>query len=50
MRDATTGVVTREEYRVERKLHRQNGPASIERDHRTGVVVREAYLGDGDLS
>jgi hypothetical protein len=30
------------------KLHRENGPARIERDRKSDVVVREAYVRNGE--
>ena len=40
-RDPRTGTVTREEYFLNHKLHRDGGPAVIERDPETGIVTWE---------
>jgi len=41
--DLRTGVIIREEWRIN-TMHRENGPALIERDGRTGVVIREDWI------
>jgi hypothetical protein len=42
-----TGFVTYEEWLKDGKLHRDDGPATIERDAKTGVVTCEYWIKDG---
>lgn len=39
----------RQEFRVSGGLHREDGPAVIERDARSGIVVREEYWENDQL-
>ena len=46
-RDAATGVVVHEEYRVHGKYHRVDGPAIITRSPETGITMVEEYYVQG---
>jgi hypothetical protein len=46
-RDWRTGIETRVEYRVRRKLHRESGPARIVRDRLSSHVIFEGHYRDG---
>lgn len=42
-------VVVSEKWRMNRKLHRENGPAVIVRDERSGEVIEEYWYRNGKL-
>lgn len=48
-RDPVTGVVDKEEYKLDGAWHRVDGPAYIVRDEQTGVVVEEVHWVNGKL-
>jgi hypothetical protein len=47
LKDLETGVVIREEYWENGDLHREHGPAVIDREHENGAVVKEIFYTRG---
>jgi hypothetical protein len=48
-RHPVTGIVSFEEFRVNSKLDRTDGPACIWRDEKTGLVIAEEWYTKGRL-
>lgn len=47
--DLRTGVVRVEKYRMHGRLHRDGGPALVERRARSGSIIKECYFWKGRL-
>src|ERR1700734_1354236 len=48
LRDTRTGMAVCEKWTKDGRLHREDGPAVIDRDGVTGIITREVWMRDNE--